>query len=55
MASIARGLISLQGFSGDLDDGLKGALSGTTVNVDGSMPNIKVALDPDIIVNSDWD
>ncbi len=55
LASIARGLISLQVFSDDLDDELKGALSGTTVNVDGSMLNIKVALDPDIIVNSDWD
>ncbi len=55
LASIARGLISLQIFSDDLDDELKGALSGTTVDVDGSTLNIKVALDPGVIVNSDWD
>jgi hypothetical protein len=55
LASIARGLISLQVFSDDIDDELKGALSGTTVDVDGSLLNIKVTLDPDVVANTNWD
>ena len=55
LASIARGLIALQVFSDDLDDELKGALSGTTVNVEGSQLNIKMTLDPDVVAGVDWD
>ena len=55
LASIARGLIALQVFSDDLDDELKGALSGTTVNVEGSQLNIKMMLDPDVVAGADWD
>jgi hypothetical protein len=50
LASIARGLISLQVFSPDLDDELKGLLSGTSVDVDGNSLVIRVAVDPEIVV-----
>jgi hypothetical protein len=50
LASIARGLISLQVFSDELDDNLKGILSGTSVDVDGNSLLIKVAVDPDVVI-----
>jgi hypothetical protein len=50
LASIARGLISLQVFSDDLDDELKSLLSGTSVDVDGNSLVIRVAVDPEIVV-----
>lgn len=50
LASIARGLISLQVFSAELDDNLKGILSSTSVDVDGNSLVIKVSVDPDVVI-----
>jgi hypothetical protein len=50
LASIVRGLISLVMFSEDMDPEVAEFLKGTTVEVDGSSLNIKLALDPESIV-----
>ena len=50
LASIVRGLISLAMFSEDTDPDVAEFLKGTTVNVDGSSLNIRLALDPDSVI-----
>jgi RNase P/RNase MRP subunit p29 len=50
LASIVRGLISLAMFSEDMDPEVAEFLMGTTVDVDGSMLNIRLALDPESVV-----
>lgn len=50
LASIVRGLISLAMFSEDMDPEVAEFLKGTTVAVDGSSLNIKLALDPESVV-----
>ncbi len=50
LASIVRGLISLAMFSEDMDPEVAGFLKGTTVAVDGSALNIRLALDPESVV-----
>ncbi len=50
LASIVRGLISLAMFSEDMDPDVAEFLKGTTVDVDGSSLNIRLALDPDSVV-----
>jgi hypothetical protein len=49
LASIVRGLISLAMFSEDTDPELAEFLKGTTVDVNGSSLNIRLALDPDSV------
>ena len=50
LASIVRGLISLAMFSEDMDPEVAEFLMGTTVDVDGSALNIRLALDPESVV-----
>jgi hypothetical protein len=50
LASIVRGLISLAMFSEDMDPEVAEFLKGTTVVVDGSSLNIRLALDPESVV-----
>ena len=50
LASIVRGLISLQVFDEDMDPEVAQFLTGTTVAVDGSSLNIRLALDPESVV-----
>jgi hypothetical protein len=50
LASIVRGLISLAMFSEDTDPDVAEFLKGTTVDVDGSSLNIRLALDPDSVI-----
>ena len=50
LASIVRGLISLAMFSEDMDPEVAEFLKGTTVAVDGSSLNIRLALDPESVV-----
>jgi len=50
LASIVRGLISLATFSEDTDPDIAEFLRATTVKVDGSSLNIRLALDPDSVV-----
>ena len=50
LASIVRGLISLAMFSDDMDPEIAEFLRGTTVDVDGSSLNIRLALDPESVV-----
>ncbi|NCF25161.1 MAG: hypothetical protein GWP60_11525 [Gammaproteobacteria bacterium] len=50
LASIVRGLISLAMFSEDMDPEVAEFLKGTTVDVEGSSLNIRLALDPDSVV-----
>ncbi len=50
LASIVRGLISLAMFSEDMDPDVAEFLKGTTVDVDGSSLNIRLALDPESVV-----
>lgn len=50
LASIVRGLISLAMFSEDMDPEVAEFLKGTSVAVNGSSLNIKLALDPDSVV-----
>jgi hypothetical protein len=50
LASIVRGLISLAMFSEETDPDIAEFLKGTTVDVDGSSLNIKLALDPESVV-----
>jgi hypothetical protein len=49
LASIVRGLISLATFSEDTDPDIAQILKGTTVDVNGSSLNIRLALDPDSV------
>ena len=50
LASIVRGLISLAMFSEDMDPDIAQFLKGTTVDVDGTSLNIRLALDPESVV-----
>jgi hypothetical protein len=50
LASIVRGLISLQVFNDDMDPDVAGFLQATNVNVDGNKLTISVALDPKVVV-----
>lgn len=50
MASIVRGVISLQAFNDDIDPELKSTLAGTTVDVEGTRLKIALALDPKVVV-----
>lgn len=50
LASIVRGLISLQAFSDDIDPELSQFLNDATVSVDGSTLTVKVAVDPEVLV-----
>jgi hypothetical protein len=52
LASIVRGLISLAAFNDELDPELTAFLNGTTVDVDGSTLTVKVAMDPEVLVNA---
>lgn len=52
MASIVRGLISLQAFNDDLDPQLSSILQSTTVDVDGTRLKLALALDPEIVVSA---
>lgn len=51
LASIVRGLISLQAFSDDIDPELSQFLNDTAVTVDGSTLTVKVAVDPELLVD----
>ena len=51
LASIVRGLISLQVFNDDMDPEIAEFLQSTTVDVDGATLTVKVALDPETIVD----
>lgn len=50
LGSIVRGLISLASFSEDTDPDVAEFLRGTTVGVDGSSLNIRLALDPESVI-----
>ncbi len=50
LASIVRGLISLAMFSEDTDPDVAEFLKGTTVDVNGSSLNIRLALDPETVI-----
>ena len=50
LASIARGLISLQIFNDELDPEISQFLQNTSVDVDGTTLTIKVTLDPEAVV-----
>jgi len=50
LASIVRGLISLQVFNDDMDPEISEFLQNTNVDVDGSTLTIKVALDPEVVI-----
>lgn len=52
LASIVRGLISLQVFNDDLDPAIAAFLQSTTVDVDGGRLRVKVALDPKVVVDA---
>lgn len=50
LASIVRGLISLQVFNDEMDPEIAGFLQNTDVDVDGNKLTISVALDPEVVV-----
>ncbi|MDH3351703.1 MAG: hypothetical protein OEM51_09150, partial [Gammaproteobacteria bacterium] len=50
LASIVRGLISLQVFNDDLDPEIASFLQNTSVDVNDNRLTVKVALDPDMVV-----
>ncbi len=52
LASIVRGLISLQVFNDDLDPEISEFLRNTTVDVDDKTLVVKVALDPELVVET---
>jgi len=52
LASIVRGLISLQVFNDDLDPELTEFLQNTTVAVDGVTLTVKLAMDPQVMVDA---
>lgn len=51
LASIVRGLISLQAFSDDIEPELSQFLNSTVVAVNGSTLTVKVAVDPEVLVD----
>ena len=50
LASIVRGLISLQIFNDDLDPEIASLLQNTSVNTDGTALTIKIAMDPETVM-----
>jgi hypothetical protein len=52
LASIVRGLISLQVFNDDIDPRLVDLLQSTTVNVDGATLVVKLAVDPAMVIEA---
>jgi hypothetical protein len=52
LASIVRGLISLQALSEELDPELSRFLSDTEVRVDGATLTVKLAVDPEVLVEA---
>ena len=50
LASIVRGLISLQVFNNDLDPGIAEFLQNTSVEVNDNILTVKVAVDPEVIL-----
>lgn len=50
LASIARGLISLQAFSDDIDPDAKEFLKNTRVDVEGSSLRLRITLEPDVVI-----
>ncbi len=52
MASIVRGVISLQAFNEDIDPDLKSTLASTTVDVEGTRLKIALMLDPETVVSA---
>ena len=50
LASIVRGLISLQVFNDEMDPEIANFLQNTDVDVDGNKLTISVALDPEVVV-----
>mgnify|MGYP001825823306 CR=1 FL=1 len=50
LASIVRGLISLQAFNSEMDPEISEFLQNTNVDVEGSTLTIKVALDPEVVI-----
>jgi hypothetical protein len=52
LASIVRGLISLQALSGDVDPELSRFLNSTEVTVDGSTLTVKLAMDPEVLIDA---
>ena len=52
LASIVRGLISLQALSGEVDEELSQFLNNTDVSVDGSVLTVKIAVDPEVLVEA---
>jgi hypothetical protein len=51
LASIVRGLISLQALSGDVDAELSRLLNSTEVTVDGTVLTVKLAIDPKVLID----
>jgi len=52
LASIARGLISLQVFNDDIEPKISELLQNTSVDVDGSSLRLKIAVDPDVVIET---
>ena len=52
LASIVRGLISLQAFDDDADPDLKSVLQSTKVDVTGSTLKVALALAPELVVSA---
>lgn len=52
LASIVRGLISLQAFNDDVDPEISSVLQGTRVDVSGSTLKLSLALSPDTVVSA---
>ena len=52
LASVVRGLISLQAFNDDIEPGVAAVLQSTKVDVAGSTLNISLELDPDTVVSA---
>jgi len=52
LASIVRGLISLQALSGEVDPELSQFLNSTNVAVDGTVLTVKIAMDPETMVEA---
>lgn len=52
LASIVRGLISLQVFNDDLDPEISSLLQGTTVDVDDRTLTVRVSVDPQVLVDT---
>ena len=52
LASIVRGLISLQVFNQDMDPEISEFLRNTTVEVEDAILKLKVSLDPEVVVEA---